>query len=269
MPPPSAFELDTLLKNVPGYIAVIDADLKLTTVYGTQGQIVRSLLETTGTRHWPELFALEVRPHVEQALQQAIATGAATTFEACLMPTAGDSIWFEHQVKPQSASGTVTSLIIAATDITSRKQLERQRQEQQRFIDGVLNTVQGWVVVYDHRAQKMVFANRNMIDFHGLPLGETEYHTYLTRETIHPDDYERVVDHGTRELINLKDGEIASIEFRGLAADGTWRWIDVRDSVLKRHADGTVWQTLGVAIDVTEHKLAEARLLDIERRYQA
>lgn len=256
----------TLLDSVPGFIAVIDQQLNLSALYGARSELIRTRMDAQESLYLPCLFAPECRQEIESKLQDALATGDAAHFEANLDAT---DTWFENCVAAQVSAEGVTCLVIIGSDITAHKKLETELREQQQFLNSLLETIPGWVAVYDHDEQKSTFANQRMVDFHGVPLEATERHSYVMETTIHPDDFQHVLHYGNHTLPNLSDGEVTSIEYRGRAADGSWRWLDIRDTVLKRHPDGSVWQTLGVAIDITDRKEAEANLLDIQRRYQA
>jgi len=47
--------------------------------------------------------------------------------------------------------------------------------------------------------------------------------------------------------------------------DGAWRWIIARNSSLRHHPDGSLWQIVGTAEDITEQVLANERLLAQDR----
>lgn len=71
-------------------------------------------------------------------------------------------------------------------------------------------------------------------------------------DLIHPQDAPRLEAH-RRRLAAADEGYVARVTTRMRHADGDWRWIEIREEVLNRTADGALGQVLGFAIDVTEH----------------
>ena len=85
------------------------------------------------------------------------------------------------------------------------------------------------------------------------------------RQLVHPDDYAQV-----RERLDqaLRGEAPYEIEFRMLRLDGSVRWAAARGSVI-RDAQGAPIRMLGVDMDVTERKQADAELRASEERYRA
>jgi PAS domain S-box-containing protein len=80
---------------------------------------------------------------------------------------------------------------------------------------------------------------------------------------VHPDDRDDFV----RVVKRLrKDGVPYEHEFRIVLPDGSVRWVESRGELVVR--DGAPDVTRGTAQDVTEDKIAEARLADAEQRYR-
>jgi PAS domain S-box-containing protein len=84
-------------------------------------------------------------------------------------------------------------------------------------------------------------------------------------ERWHPEEHQQNQQHFQR-LRNAADREAVQIEYRFRHADGSWRWLRSREVVLSRDATGRPTQALGIAIDVSDRKLAEAALITSERR---
>jgi len=85
---------------------------------------------------------------------------------------------------------------------------------------------------------------------------EPSGHRALWRRVVHPDD-RRAVAHAIRTMSRTQ-GPFA-LEFRIVRPDGEIRWIDARGDVLA-DAYGNPRRMLGINIDITERKLAEAAL---------
>ncbi|MEW5688061.1 MAG: HWE histidine kinase domain-containing protein [Pseudomonadota bacterium] len=73
-------------------------------------------------------------------------------------------------------------------------------------------------------------------------------------------------------LATLPTRERTDVEFRVAAADGGYRWLRTSAAVVERRPDGAPARVVGVTLDITQHKLAEAKLqreVDERRRVEA
>ena len=102
-------------------------------------------------------------------------------------------------------------------------------------------------------------------DMLGLAKGTFGGNFDAFQQLVHPDDYALV-----RERLEqaLRDETPYEIEFRMLRSDGNVRWTATRGSVL-RDPQGAPIRIIGVDMDVTERKQAEAELRASEERYRA
>ena len=95
----------------------------------------------------------------------------------------------------------------------------------------------------------------------GLGEGEVVESYEQFREHIHPDDRERV-DFAFAQA--ARDGGDMHVEFRVVWPDGTLRWLSDHGEVVP-DASGAPEYLTGAAVDVTERKLAEERLIHAQR----
>ena len=95
----------------------------------------------------------------------------------------------------------------------------------------------------------------------GLGDGEVVESYEQFREHIHPDDRERV-DAAFQQA--AQDGGDMHVEFRVVWPDGTVRWLSDHGEVV-RDASGALEYLTGAAVDVTDRKLAEERLIQAQR----
>ena len=87
----------------------------------------------------------------------------------------------------------------------------------------------------------------------GLPETPIAFEEVLAR--VHPADREQL-DHAVRKA--TATGEELDVEYRMTEQDGTVRWIAARG----RAGQGNDGHLLGVAVDITEHKMAELRAVE-------
>jgi PAS domain S-box-containing protein len=91
----------------------------------------------------------------------------------------------------------------------------------------------------------------------------TTYEEFL--QSIYPDDREYVLHTLERSVV---DGVAHEIEFRIVRPDGSIKWITARGQVF-RDERGAAQRMIGVAIDITERKMAEEALRQSERKFHA
>src|SRR5215469_14232623 len=101
---------------------------------------------------------------------------------------------------------------------------------------------------------------------YGLPSGSLDEKTSaFFKDLIHPTDYEQAV----RLLENaLKTGQPTEGEWRAIWPDGSVHWIASRWQVLM-DVNGEPSRVVGVNMDITDHKLAEEALLEMNRTLEA
>jgi PAS domain S-box-containing protein len=114
------------------------------------------------------------------------------------------------------------------------------------------------VFVSDLDAGRYRFINRRGLEWLGYAAA-TPVRQIEMLEHVHPEDRERAAAHleRTREL---EDGGVLDFEVRSKHADGTFRHLLCRMSVLERDADGHVRLIISAAQDITERVTLEAQL---------
>jgi PAS domain S-box-containing protein len=134
------------------------------------------------------------------------------------------------------------------------------------FIERVTNTSPGIIYVFDLLEGKEIYTNRAVTDFLGftsedlqmLGVGTSEY-------LIHPEDFHGITEYN-RGFASAQEGEIRSIEYRIKNKQGQYIWMRAYESVFKRATDGTVFQKIGIAIDINEQKIIEEELKHSEEQ---
>lgn len=129
--------------------------------------------------------------------------------------------------------------------------------QQGRIFRQISDTLPDLLYIYDLTEQRNIYVNREI----GAVLGYTPEEiraigSGLFVRLIHPDDLAGVAEQ-TEKLYTLKDGEAQETEYRMQHKDGAWRWLRSRDSIFARDENGRATQTLGIAQDITERKIAE------------
>jgi len=105
----------------------------------------------------------------------------------------------------------------------------------------------------------LIYCNQQTAEFYGIPRNDLLGLNAPPR--VHPDDFEpcfRLWQSAFQKRIPIR------VEFRQLRADGVWRWTNAH--VVPRFAhDGTFLGYIGLMVDVTERRAAEAALTEAKR----
>ena len=156
--------------------------------------------------------------------------------------------------------GRVTTAIGLVRDVTAEVAAEDALREQGEFVETLLAGVPDIVYVIDLVQSANVWANRELTavlgytqeDLHSIGPG-------IETALIHPDDLARLGPFYA-ELDALPAGAFATVEYRVRHKDGSWRWLQVRQSVTERDGGGRPLRALGVAQDVTDALTAREAL---------
>lgn len=154
-------------------------------------------------------------------------------------------------------------------DITRLKQAEHGLLASKNFADKVLDASLNGLYIYDLERRVNTFVNRSYTTFTGYTLDEINaLGEESFAELFHPDDRARVEAH-MRGVRGAADEAILAIEYRFRTKSHGWRWYLSRDRVFSRDETGSVREFIGTFVDITDRKLAEARLAESQRLGQA
>jgi PAS domain S-box-containing protein len=152
--------------------------------------------------------------------------------------------------------GAVVGVVNMKVDITERKRAEHALAERnlQLSLAGKAALVGSYS--YDAGAEVMD-VSEGYAAVHGLPEGTTKTTRREWRTRAHPDDLRRVEE--LREQAFREHRDEYSVEYRIVGAAGEVRWIESR-SFISYAANGRPLRVVGVNIDITDRKRAEAAL---------
>ncbi|WP_017659213.1 PAS domain S-box protein [Baaleninema simplex] len=159
--------------------------------------------------------------------------------------------------------------VTVGIDITERKQFEIALQKQQRLVQQIADATPDVLYVYDLLAERNVYVNRQVTQLLGYtPERIQAMSSQFLSLVVHPDDIYSLSEQRER-FAELAEDDVSEREFRVRGADGDWRWIHSRETILTRTADGTPEQIVGIAQDVTVRKQAEEALRQLNQELEA
>ena len=168
----------------------------------------------------------------------------------------GTTTWCYIQVaKEFDNDGNVVSYIGTLTDITDRKNTELALQDLSDRLEFALKGANIGIWEWQINEGRLLWDER-MFSLYGVSpeAFSGKYEDWLQR--IHPDDLDRVEQ--TKNQI-YQSSEEYHMEFRIIRPDGTIRFIDAY-AFIQRNAQGEILKTIGLNIDITDRKQAEAQL---------
>jgi PAS domain S-box-containing protein len=249
-----------VLDELFAFVGILDADGTL--LEANRPPLARAGLTIDAVRgrkfwdcHWWDYDAGAVR-QLRFACARA-AAGELVRYDATVRMVEPERIVIDFMVAPiADAMGRVTHLVACGVDIDERKRTEAAlRERTQRYelvLAGARDALWDWDVVHG-RVQYSV----QWKTLHGYAADEPREGVELWRESIHPDDRERVVAAVQAHF----DGAtpVFSEEYRIVCADGSEKWIADR-GLAQRDATGRVLRMAGSETDITQRKQAEQEL---------
>ncbi|MDT9545952.1 MAG: response regulator [Chlorobium phaeovibrioides] len=154
--------LASILANSPDTIVAVDADYCVIYVNRSLPGCTKPLM-VGGS--FCEQMSSEGRELYRETIRRVFASGQATSLEWKVMVPGGGAVEVESRIGPSFHDGNVTSVVILTSDISARKQLERDLQQSfdeleesnRRLEDSVLKTEQMAVEARDASVAKSQF----------------------------------------------------------------------------------------------------------------
>lgn len=179
----------------------------------------------------------------------------------------GEIRWIEERAELHfDAAGNFSSGTGSAQDITGRKHLEATRQEALDRFQKITQLVPGSIYqlqLCPDGSFRIPYVSDAFRKIYRIDPKEIYADASKAFVPIHPDDRKSVMSSIQASARNLTPWQH---EYRLKFGDGTERWV-LGNSLPQREADGSIlWY--GFITDITERKLAEARLFDSLRKLE-
>ncbi len=154
-------------------------------------------------------------------------------------------------------------------EISDRKQAELALRESKRFAESICEQSTSIIYVFDLNTMTNAYSNKDVAEFLGYGLEQIQaMGANFLPSIVHPDDLPYMMAH-LEQFKNVKDDEVVEFEQRVKHVSGEWRWLWYRETVFKRRTDGSLYQIMGTAHDITSRKYAENLLKESEERFRS
>jgi PAS domain S-box-containing protein len=174
----------------------------------------------------------------------------------------GHYVWIlSRGAASQNEQGQPVRFAGSHTDITERKQSEEQIRLAHEKFESLVNSIHGIVREADPTTFQILFVSDQAESMLGYPprlwLEDPEF----WEKSLHPEDRAATVEACRR---GITAGKPYQLEYRMVAADGRTVWL--RESVSVERDGNRPVRLRGVALDITEQKLAADRITMMQRQ---
>ncbi len=151
-------------------------------------------------------------------------------------------------------------LVFVVEDLTESERLRATAEASQRRLGDLVQSVDAIVWEADPATGQFTFVSQKTEQILGYPAEEWLQDANFWARHLHPDDRAAVVSHRRAAA----QGQGQTLEYRMLAADGRWVWL--QDQVRVFHdASGAARELRGLIVDITASKNAEEELRRVNR----
>ena len=200
-------------------------------------------------------------PRLEQAIDQVMTEGISYEIDLRILRADGSIGYMEARAEAiRDQNGQITKLFGTCLDISDRKEVEAQILEMNQRLTLATTSAKIGIWDLDVIEDKLFWDNRTY-EIYGCSPESYDSVRQTWQQHAHPEDRLRV----NAQVQAAIDGEQEfHTEFRAVWPDGQVRFIEAQAIVL-RDVEGIAQRMIGVNIDITERKQAEAERLQAEK----
>jgi len=163
-------------------------------------------------------------------------------------------------------SGKFVILSGTAQDVTARKQVKAAIEKKSRIIESIVNLSPDILYIYDLDENCNIYCNQGVRQVLGYSVQEIqEMGSEMLAALMHPDDFKVYTEKIMPQYRLAQDGEQICSQYRMRRKNGEWRWMESRESVYERNADGKPCLIFGASSDVTERHMLEIEQLKTQK----
>jgi PAS domain S-box-containing protein len=184
-------------------------------------------------------------------------------YDASAIEGGGRRSWTQGHFFPmRDGDGAVTGVVLVHVDLTERMDADEARRQSEERLRVALDAGRMGAWEWDVAGGRVHWSD-TLQRIHGLVPGTFGGTFDESQADIHPDDRDRVL----AQMAHSLEGGAHQLEYRIVPPGGEVRWLEARGELF-RDADGRPSRMLGVCMDVTERKHAEAERDAAQRRLE-
>jgi two-component system cell cycle sensor histidine kinase/response regulator CckA len=254
-----------LVANLNDVIFSTDAEGRINYVSPPVERVLGWKIEELVGRRFHSLVHPNDLSNVEKSFQDVLKNRLCPS-EFRILGKSGDYRWLRTSSRPILEGDKPVGITGVATDITERKETEKELKASQEALDMALSAARVGTWDYDIPSGRVILDHRFM-DLLGFAREELEPSFDQWFGLIHPDDRAAVMEAVQNHLQGRTPAY--SKEYRMRTKSGDWIWVLAHAKVVETGADGKPIRGPGIIVDITERKKAEEELKESEAQKQA
>lgn len=154
-------------------------------------------------------------------------------------------------------------------EILERQRVEIALRQSKQFTEKIAQLIPNILYIYDLVEGRNIYCNRFISETLGYTPEEVQQVSnslVLVEDHIHPAD-KKIIEQHLERCLSLTPGSFLEIEYRIKDIKGKWHWLQSRDTIFERQANGRVRQIIGIVSDITERKEADQKLQQINTQF--
>jgi len=231
-------------------------------VIGITGRTLEQIVGQRPLDCMPE----EIGQCLETQLATCFASGESLSYERSVNTPQGTRAFKTNLVPITNRHGAVEHALGITRDVSSEADLARDAQQNAQLLQrlGIALPSAVYLLNIKDNAIRFIGGDPDPRRQEWRAKAETAG-SKAAKLFMHPEDQDKVRTH-RQCLAKLNDGEVETVEFRILSADGEYRPHSNRETVFSRNAKGEVELILGVSEDITDRDLVEQQVRDLSER---
>jgi PAS domain S-box-containing protein len=259
-----------VVDNMADVIAIIDMNLRFTYISPSIVRLLGYTVEEATAKTLeqfmtPESLQIVTRVFEEELKLEASGTadpGRIRTLELEEYRKDGSTVWLENRLSSfRDKENKLAGIIVLSHDITDRKQAEETLKESEKKYRLLADNVDDVIFVLDMNLN-YTYASPSVKILMGYE--PEELLKLRASETMTPSSWDLATKNLSKELEKYEQGEINKLQVLQLEMrrkDGSIVWTEVKVSFIRDENRRPVG-IICVSRDITERKLAEAKLLE-------
>lgn len=208
-----------------------------------------------------ESYSQEDRPRIEKAFQRCVDYGEAYDLECAFTTTKGRQLWIRTLGEAVLEDGQIVKVHGSIQDITEQKRARQLLDDQNQFIQTILDNLPIGLSVNSIHNGKITYMNRKCEDIYGWPKNIIEDIKTFFQKVFPDEAYRREIK--TKIMKNIQSGDPDRMEWDDLEItdrDGKKKYISVKNIPLYE-------QNLMISTvqEVTERKKLETQLIQAQK----